>query len=93
MLHEKPCGAIRLTDTDVPELVGYLSEQFSLLCMAAFEGIAPEYHIELKERPTMVWDVHPQFLTIQMMFIVGWSVMLRTIDCSSLRKYLFVVQP
>ena len=59
----------------------------------AFEGIAPEYHIELKERPTMVWDFYPQLLTIQMMFVVGWSVMLSTIDYNSLQKYLFEVQP
>ena len=37
--------------------------------MAAFEGIAPEYHIELRDRPTMVWDFHSPFLAIQMMFI------------------------
>ena len=36
--------------------------------MAAFEGIAPEYHIELRERPTMVWDFHSLLLAIQMMF-------------------------
>ena len=36
--------------------------------MAAFEGIAPEYHIELRERPTIVWDFHSLFLAIQMMF-------------------------
>lgn len=36
--------------------------------MAAFEGIAPEYHIELKDRPTMVWDFHSLLLAIQMMF-------------------------
>ena len=36
--------------------------------MVAFEGIAPEYHIELKDRPTMVWDFHSLLLAIQMMF-------------------------
>ena len=36
--------------------------------MAAFEGIAPEYHIELRERPTLVWDFHSLLLAIQMMF-------------------------
>ena len=36
--------------------------------MAAFEGIAPEYHIELRERPTIVWDFHSLLLSIQMMF-------------------------
>ena len=36
--------------------------------MAAFEGIAPEYHIELSDRPTVVWDFHSLLLAIQMMF-------------------------
>ena len=36
--------------------------------MAAFEGITPEYHIELRDRPTMVWDFHSLLLAIQMMF-------------------------
>ena len=36
--------------------------------MAAFEGIAPEYHIELRDQPTMVWDFHSLLLAIQMMF-------------------------
>ena len=36
--------------------------------MAAFEGIAPEYHIELRDRPTMVWDFHSLLLAIQIMF-------------------------
>lgn len=34
--------------------------------MAAFEGIAPEYHVELRARLTMVWD--SLLLAIQMMF-------------------------
>lgn len=36
--------------------------------MAAFEGIAPEYHMELRDRPTIVWDFHSLLLAIQMMF-------------------------
>ena len=36
--------------------------------MAAFEGIAQEYHIELRDRPTMVWDFHSLLLAIQIMF-------------------------
>lgn len=36
--------------------------------MAAFGGIAPSYHIELRERPTLVWDFHSLLLAIQMMF-------------------------
>ena len=36
--------------------------------MAAFGGIAPNYHIELWGRPTIVWDFHSLLLAIQMMF-------------------------
>ena len=36
--------------------------------MAAFENIAMEDHIELREQPAMVWDFHSQLLDIQMMF-------------------------
>lgn len=38
------------------------------LGMAAFGGIAPTYHIELLEKPTIVWDFHSLLLAIQMMF-------------------------
>ena len=36
--------------------------------MATFGGIAPTYHIELLERPTIVWDFHSLLLGVQMMF-------------------------
>ena len=36
--------------------------------MAAFGGIAPIYHIELLDRPTIVWDFHSLLLGVQMMF-------------------------
>ncbi len=36
--------------------------------MATFGGIAPTYHIELLEKPTIVWDFHSLLLAIQMMF-------------------------
>ncbi len=36
--------------------------------MTAFGGIAPTYHIELRERPTIVWDFHSLLLGVQMMF-------------------------
>ena len=36
--------------------------------MEAFGGIAPTYHIELLEKPTIVWDFHSLLLAIQMMF-------------------------
>ena len=35
--------------------------------MAAFGGIAPSYHIELLDKPTIYWDLH-SLLGIQMMF-------------------------
>lgn len=36
--------------------------------MAAFGGIAPSYHIELLDMPTIYWDFHSLLLGIQMMF-------------------------
>ena len=36
--------------------------------MAAFDGNAPTYHIELREKPTLVWDFHSLLLDIKMMF-------------------------
>lgn len=36
--------------------------------MAVFGGIAPTYHIELLEKPTIVWEFHSLLLGIQMMF-------------------------
>ena len=48
--------------------------------MAAFGGVAPTYHIELRERPTLVWDFNSLLLCVQMMF----SFML-TDDDSSLK--------
>ena len=36
--------------------------------MSAFEGNAPTYHLELRERPTMVWDFHSLMLNIKFLF-------------------------
>ncbi len=36
--------------------------------MAAFGGIMPTYHIELLDKPTIVWDFYSLSLCIQMMF-------------------------
>lgn len=38
------------------------------LGMAAFEGSAPTYHLELREKPTLVWDFHSLMANIKMMF-------------------------
>ena len=38
------------------------------LGMSAFGGIAPTYHIELLDRPTIVWDFYSLLLGIQTMF-------------------------
>ena len=60
-----------------------LNENERSLCrqgMAAFGGVAPTYHIELRERPTLIWDFNSLLLCIQMMF----SFML-TDDDSSLK--------
>lgn len=36
--------------------------------IAAFDGNAPTYHIELWDRPTVVWDFHSLMLNIKLMF-------------------------
>ena len=36
--------------------------------MACFDGISPSYHIELLDKPTIVWDFQSLALAIQMMF-------------------------
>ena len=36
--------------------------------MTAFDGNAPTYHIELRDRPTIVWDFHSLMLNIKLMF-------------------------
>ena len=36
--------------------------------MEAFDGVAPTYHIELRDKPTLVWDFHSLVLDIKMMF-------------------------
>ena len=36
--------------------------------MVAFDGNAPTYHIELRDRPTIVWDFHSLMLNIKLMF-------------------------
>ena len=50
----------RLMDQDARELYQK--------AMAAFGGIAPSYHIELLDKPTIYWDFHSLLLGIQMMF-------------------------
>ncbi len=36
--------------------------------MAAFGGVAPTYHIVLRDKPTIVWDFHSLLLCVTMMF-------------------------
>ena len=38
--------------------------------IAAFEGIAPTYRIELREKPTLVWDFHSLLLDIRFLLSV-----------------------
>ena len=57
-----------------------LSRELLQKGMSAFGGSAPTYHMELRERPTMVWDFHSLLLQVQMLF----SVML-TDDSSTMR--------
>lgn len=38
--------------------------------IAAFDGIAPTYHIELRDKPTLVWDFHSLLLDIRFLLSV-----------------------
>ena len=38
--------------------------------IAAFEGVAPTYHIELRDRPTLVWDFHSLLSDIRFLLSV-----------------------
>ena len=51
--------------------------------MAAFGGIAPSYHIELLDKPTIYWDFHSLLLGIQMMF--SFMLVTRNIHCDCVR--------
>ena len=48
--------------------------------ISAFDGNAPTYHIELKDKPLLVWDFHSLLLCIELLF----SIML-TDDATPLR--------
>jgi len=45
-----------------------LMQELHRQAMNAFDGIAPTYHIELFDKPTLVWDFHSLLRGIQMMF-------------------------
>ena len=62
--------------------------------MAAFGGIAPTYHIELLDKPTIVWDFHSLLLGVQMMFsfmLTDEKKSLRT--CKHCRKAFVASHP
>ena len=39
--------------------------------MAAFEDNAPTYHLELRDRPTLVWDFHSLLLNIKLLIFLA----------------------
>ena len=60
--------------------------------MSAFGGSAPTYHIELRERPTMVWDFHSLLLQVQMLFSVMLTDEASTIRCCPSCGKVFVAE-
>ena len=50
------------------ELTDTIEQIFADVNAYIFGGIAPTYHIELLDKPTIVWDFHSLMLAIQMMF-------------------------
>ena len=41
--------------------------------MAAFDGNAPSYHIELLDKPTIVWDFHSLLLNVQLLISMNMT--------------------
>ena len=39
--------------------------------MAAFEDNAPTYHLELRDRPTLVWDFHSLLLNVKLLIFLS----------------------
>ncbi|MBQ8092859.1 MAG: hypothetical protein IJ242_04710 [Clostridia bacterium] len=60
--------------------------------MSAFGGSAPTYHIELRERPTLVWDFHSLLLQIQMLFSVMLTDESSTMRCCPNCGRVFVAE-
>jgi len=82
-LYYKDYGAL---DEDTRNLYG--------LGIAAFDGIAPSYHIELREIPTIVWDYHSLLLAIQMMFSLMLTDDKSTMKiCTNCRKVFLASRP
>lgn len=50
------------------DLLSKKARSFYQESLAAFDGIAPTYHIALLHKPMIVWDFHSLSLAIQMMF-------------------------
>ena len=56
-----------LYETDRDDLDQETLELYHL-GMAAFDGNAPTYHLELRDKPTLVWDFHSLMANIKLMF-------------------------
>jgi len=57
------CASFMYYDENDP-----LMQELHRKAMSVFDGIAPTYHIELYDKPTLVWDFHSLLLAVQMMF-------------------------
>lgn len=65
---DKPMAVNMSFQREYAERYAWMKQQFMQQSMAAFDGIAPTYHIVLLDKPTIVWDFHSLLLGVQMMF-------------------------
>ena len=60
---------VEILITDYPNTILYIRNFLKPLDdTRTIGGIAPSYHIELLNKPTIYWDFHSRLLGIQMMF-------------------------
>lgn len=69
-----------------------LTKELFLKGMAAFGGSAPTYHIELRERPTIVWEFHSLMRQIQMLYSFMLTDEDSTLTCCANCGKVFVAE-
>ena len=67
-----------------------LTKELFIKGMSAFGGSAPTYHIELRERPTIVWEFHSLMRQIQMLYSFMLTDETSTLTCCANCGKVFV---
>ena len=69
-----------------------LTRELFIKGMTAFGGSAPTYHIELRERPTIVWEFHSLMRQIQMLYSFMLTDEDSTLTCCANCGTVFVAE-